>query len=273
VLDALDPIEAYYDAVPRTVAIAHDVGPFTLFVNDGPGWSYYARPRLGTQVISVADVQLVLARQREIGVPQSIEWMHEATPNLVEVARTASLSVSEYPLLVLDRIQPLRPPSRQVTVRKVLPTDDIGLIGSVGRLAFATPYGAPGTAGVEELKAIAADRAPAAIVFERGRIASGRTVMAAAFVDDMPVAVGVHQPIGSVTEVAGIGTLPAYRGLGLASAITTLLVEDAVEAGDQTVFLSAANLAVARLYERLGFGRIATACVAGPAPEASGVGR
>ncbi len=272
-LDALDAIEAYYDAVPRTAANAHDVGPFTLFVNDGPGWSYYARPKLGTQVISVADVQLVLARQREIGVPQSIEWMREATPNLVEVAKAASLSVNEYPLLVLDGLQPPRPPSRQATVRKVLPTDDIGLIGSVGRLAFATPYGAPGTAGVEELKAIAADRTPAAIAFERDRIVSGWTVMAAAFVDAMPVAIGVHQPIGSVTEVAGIGTLPAYRGLGLASAITTLLVEDAVEAGVQTVFLSAANAEVARLYERLGFRRIATACVAGPPPEVGNAGQ
>lgn len=40
-------IEEYYDAAPRTAARAEDFGALTLFVRDGEGWPYYARPTLG----------------------------------------------------------------------------------------------------------------------------------------------------------------------------------------------------------------------------------
>ncbi len=54
--------------------------------------------------------------------------------------------------------------------------------------------------------------------------------------------------------------------MGIASAITSLLTDDAYERGSETVFLSAQNETVARIYERLGFRRVGLACVAEPAP-------
>jgi ribosomal protein S18 acetylase RimI-like enzyme len=98
----------------------------------------------------------------------------------------------------------------------------------------------------------------------RARLAAGLTVMAACFREDVPVAVGVHQPVGDATEVAGVGTLPDFRRLGLGTAVTALLVEDARRRGLQTVFLSAGDDATARLYARLGFARVGTSCAAGP---------
>ena len=96
----LDPIEAYYDQVPRTAARAESLGPFTLFVGSGPGWQYYARPTLGMNVFSPQDVERVRERQRALAVPEAFEWVAEVTPGLTAVAGLAGLSVREHPLLV-----------------------------------------------------------------------------------------------------------------------------------------------------------------------------
>jgi predicted GNAT family acetyltransferase len=79
-----------------------------------------------------------------------------------------------------------------------------------------------------------------------------------------PIGVGSHQPLNGVTEIVGVATLPAYRRRGVGAAVTGALADDAVRRGIRTVFLSAADADVARLYERLGFRRVATACIAEP---------
>ena len=73
---------------------------------------------------------------------------------------------------------------------------------------------------------------------------------------------GSHQPVGRVSEIVGVATLPAFRRTWDRGAIVGLLIEEALKRGFETVFLSADDEAVARLYRRLGFRPIATACVA-----------
>jgi hypothetical protein len=87
--DLLAAIEAYYDAVPRSAARAEAIGPFTLFVNDGPGWSYYARPSLGATAFSVADVLAVRNRQEKLGLPVQFEWVDAVSPGLRDVIEAA----------------------------------------------------------------------------------------------------------------------------------------------------------------------------------------
>ncbi len=95
-------VERYYDAVPRARSAAEDVGPFTLFVATH-GWPYYARPRLGGGgAFTLDDVRALLDRQAELGVPRSIEWMHDVTPELLDIASDAVMTVDVCPLLVLD---------------------------------------------------------------------------------------------------------------------------------------------------------------------------
>lgn len=65
-----------------------------------------------------------------------------------------------------------------------------------------------------------------------------------------------------VTEIVGVGVLPAFRRRGIA-ALTALRATDALDAGVQTVFCSAENDDVARLYEGIGFRRVGLACTAG----------
>lgn len=261
-------IERYYDHVPRRACRVEDFSPFALFVQTGAGWPYYARPSLGATQFTTADVARVRARQRQLNIPQAFEWVHDTTPLLQAVALQSGLQVNRHPLMVLQG-----PPvydlaeAAGVSVRLVTEDDDIALFGSVAHVGFSHPGTERGEAGIADANHLAADRLPVSLDFERERIRAGVTVMAVALLDGMPVAVGSHQPMGSVTELVGIATLPAYRRRGIAGILTAFLVRDALARGVRTIVLTAGNDDVARVYQRIGFNQIGTACIAQPVDE------
>lgn len=250
-------LETYYDAAPRPLATAEEVGPFTLFVrSDEEGWPFYARPSLGhAGPFTPAHVDEVRGRQRELGVPESLEWVHETTPTLLTAAREAGMHVAECPLLVLPGDAPevavTLPPG--CAVRILDP-------GSADLGAVSAAVGA-GFAGHDELPEPPTPR-------PTGRLArlidSGLLVMAGAYDAHGPVGGGSHSPRGATTELTGIAVLPRARRQGFGAAVTAALVADARRRGVQTVFLSAQDDAVARVYERIGFRRVGTACIAEP---------
>jgi hypothetical protein len=169
----LERIEAYYDAAPRGAARVEEIGPFTLFVSTGP-WPYYARPRLGLEHAFTADeVEAVRARQRELGVPEAFEWVHETTPSLLAAM---SLPVMQAPLMVLAGAVPA---AADAEVR-MIDADDPLLDAAVA--AQDRGFGGTGE-GVE-------DRA----AFLRERLASGATRMAIAVVDGAVVASASTSP-------------------------------------------------------------------------------
>ena len=71
---------------------------------------------------------------------------------------------------------------------------------------------------------------PAAWTSSPSASAKRLTVTAVAEPAGGPVAAGAHQPVGAVTEVVGVATLPAVRRQGLGGAVTGALVEDALDA-------------------------------------------
>jgi predicted GNAT family acetyltransferase len=263
----LAEIETYYDAVPRTVARAESIGPFTLFVNAGPGWPYYARPSLGAASFSVEDVQRVCARQRELGVPESFEWVPEITAELAAVVQAAGLPVGYHPLMLLDasRAVTLAQPGEGegIHVRLATPSDDLPLLNAVAHVGFNNPGTAVGADDLDAARRVV-NRDPAELAFRQARLSTGRSVMAVARIGDQPVGVGSHNPLESVTEIVGVAVLPAFRRRGVAAALTRLLVADALQRGIRIVFLSANDAGSARIYERIGFQTIATACTAEP---------
>ncbi len=262
----LDRIEAYYDAVPRADSRPETLGPLTLFVADRPGFRWYARPSLGADGITADDVAAMRQRQRALGQPESFEWVAEITPSLAAAARRAGLAVSELPLMVLDPAAARRPPAPAgVELRLVRPDDDLARIDAVARIGFAVGGTAVGQLGVTALAGQAAEASPALLTKQRKRLVTGRTVSAVALVGGDPVSVGSHQPVGEVSEVVGVATLPAMRRRGIGAAVTGLLVADAVGRGVETLFLSAGSDEIARVYERTGFRRVGTACIAEPA--------
>jgi len=272
----LATIEVYYNAVPRTAARVEDLSPFVLFVQQGAGWPYYARPQLGAGSFTAADVVRVRDRQRELGIPEAFEWVAETTPELHAAATAAGLVVNDHPLMVLADMPAASPePPPGITIRLVTPEDDHALLSVVARVGFSFPGTARGDAGPEQVAQAVGERTPEPstppqawvtpwVAFRRDRLARGLTVMAVAHADGVPVAVGSHQPVDTVTEITGVATLPAFRRRGIGAALTALLTWDSQERGVRTVFLSAGNEEIARVYERTGFRRIGTACIAAP---------
>jgi GNAT superfamily N-acetyltransferase len=145
---------------------------------------------------------------------------------------------------------------------RILEADDpaVGPARAVADIAFRAAGTAVGPEGAAERDAAVKQTG---LDFLRERLRRRLTVMAVSEADGGPVAVGSHQPVGEVTEIVGVATLPAMRRRGLGGAVTGALVADALAHGAGIVFLSAGSDAIARVYGRLGFRRIATACIAG----------
>ena len=236
-----------------------DHGPLRLFISEGVPWPYYARPAGGA--ITADDVRAVRRRQWELGLPETFEWVVDLAPTLSAAAREAGLAVEELPLMALDR--PLEAPVVDARLRRLEP-DDPALAASraVADIAFGAPGTARGEAGPAERAAAVGNFPEARLAAVRERMAAGLTVTLVAEDDDGVLAVGSHQPVGGVTEVVGVGTLPAARRRGLGAAVTAALVADARRGGAEIVFLSAGSDDIARVYGRLGFARVGTAGLA-----------
>lgn len=252
--DALAVLETYYDAAPRPLATTEEVGPFTLFLRRDPqGSPYYARPRLwGEQRFTAADVEEVRRALRSAGAPEAVEWVHETTPTLLEAAEAAGLHVHRCPLLVLA--DPLDVPRSGPGWHVELLDGESAQLGPVGGAIHA------GFGGTDEVEVALPGNRPALM-------RAGLLTAAGAFDEQgQPLGGGSHNPRGRVTELAGIAVLPRARRRGIGAALTATLVDDARARGVETVFLSAQDDAVARVYERVGFVRVGTACVAEPGP-------
>ncbi|GGL96085.1 GNAT family N-acetyltransferase [Micromonospora yangpuensis] len=268
-----DRLESFYDAVPRDAARAEEHGGLVLFVREGPGWPFYARPRPGaTEPASLADITSVRQRQRALGLPEAFEWVHEQHPDLLAVARSAGLDVLEAPLMVLDPAALPDPGTlSDVPVRLLTPTApdfaaDVATRRAVAAVGFAATGTAPGPAGPAEREAARIELEVAALDEEAVRVADGRRLSALAEVPGQgALASGIAMRVGDVAEIAGVATLPSARRRGLGAAVTATLADALRAAGTELIFLSAGAPEVARIYLRVGFRRIGTACLAEPA--------
>lgn len=260
----LQRLEDYLDAVPRRSCDVEDLGGFTLFVARS-GWPYYARPRHGASgEASADDVHRVLNRQRELGVPQKLEWVDEVSPQVTRAVAEAGLEVERMPLLTLVG----EPVGSDAAARMLAPddTETITLARAAVSLGFHHGGTASGPAGVAERDSLAADPSETGLTTLLERMAAGDIWMGAVWAPGEeqvgPVGGGSYAPIGGVAEVAGVAVLPAYRRRGLAAQLTCALARHALSNGMATVFCSAQSAAVARVYEGVGFRRVGTACAA-----------
>jgi GNAT superfamily N-acetyltransferase len=272
----LDRIERYFTLAPLADAQVHTVGALQVPIGS-PEWPHPARPRPGHEgEVPVADVQAAIALQERAGLPASLEWLGDRCRGLAGVARSAGLVVEELPLLVaVDPVEVLLPAGVRLYL---VGADDpkLGLYQRLAELAFAAPGPAaavparsgPSGAAAGTPDVARADPGPAEVPPTealRERVAAGRTVMMVAVDDGQPVAIGSHQPVTvdgtEISEVVGVATLPRYRGRGLGAALTSALAEHARQSAE-LVFMSAGDDDVARVYERAGFARVGTSCLA-----------
>ena len=253
-----ETLETYYDTVPRASTRTEEVGPFTLFLKTDPaGFDYYARPRLGlAEPVTADDVRVARSRLVELGAAQNFEWVHETTPSLLAAARTAGLAVLEAPLLVLG--SPGAPAAAASGALDAGVRVEV-LTGSAPMLAAVTGAVHAGFAGTDEV-------APQSLGRRAGLVEEDLLVNAGAWDDSGALGGGSHSPRGAATELTGIAVVPRARRRGVGAALTAALVADATARGIDTVFLSAMDDAVARIYERVGFARVGTACIASAPP-------
>jgi predicted N-acetyltransferase YhbS len=263
----LDCIEGYFAAAPVQDARIEAVGALDVPIGP-PAWPYPARPRPGAEPVTAADVAAAVALQEAAGLPAALEWVPERAPQAAAAARAAGLTVEELPLLVVvDPVEVLLPAG--VRLYLVGADDpDLPRYQRVAAIAFAHPGG---RADVLEAPLDQSAEATARTAVLRERIAAGRTVMMVAVENGQPVAVGSHQPVDvngtETSEVVGVATLPRLRGRSLGAGVASALVAHARESAG-TVFLVAGDDDVARVYERIGFARVATTAVADRRPVA-----
>ena len=103
--------------------------------------------------------------------------------------------------------------------------------------------------------------APLATVAEaeafRAELEQGRALTA--LLDGVPAGAGmVTAPHAGIAELMGITTLEAYRGRGIAAAITAELARIAFGLGVDTAILSTDNPIAYRVYRRIGFRPVVT---------------
>ena len=253
----LDCIERYFAAAPLPDARIEQVGALDVPIGD-PAWPYPARPRPGAGRVTADDVAAVVALQEEAGLPAALEWILERSPGAAAAATKTGLSVDELPLLVaVDPVELLLPAGVRLYVVGA-EDPELPRYQRVAAIAFAHPGG---RTDVREAPLDTSEEAQARTAVLRERIATGRTVMMVAVENGVPVAVGSHQPVDvdgtEVSEVVGVATLPRLRARGLGAGMASALVAHARETAD-LVFLTAGDDDVARVYERVGFARLAT---------------
>src|SRR5260370_5462646 len=245
--EVIERIDAFGAAVPRRRAGADEQGALVIFVPVSSGWPYYARPRRGPRPpITAADVRAVRARQRELVIPESFEWIEQTAPEMAAAAAEADLEVMAHPLMVLARSAQVPPLPPGITVRIVTPEDpELDRIWAVPAVAFGHPGTSVGDAGPAERDKIAADHDGGTIAMLREPLRAGQAVLAAAFRPDRPLPAGSCQAVDSVAEITGVGVLPSVRRQGLGAAVTALLATDARGPGGPTLFPSASDAPVA----------------------------
>lgn len=255
-MSLLSEVDDYLHAAPLSGAYGEEVGPFTLFRSTSP-WPYYARPRPGfEQTIEAADIERLRERCAELEIPLALEWVVETCPSLSPAAAAAGLDVVEHPLLVLDEGD-FKPATAAATCT-ILPAVESVLreARAVPNVAFADPGTAIGDGGVAERDLEAAKIPESMMEFLLKRAIAGYSVTAGAATADGLVASGVHQPVGTASEIVGVATLPAMRRQGMGAAVTSCLAEHAFAMGVKLLLLSAESDDVAAVYERIGFHRI-----------------
>ena len=108
-------------------------------------------------------------RQRDLGVPEALEWIHDLRPGLLAVALAARLNVKQVPLMVLGDGRWRTPdPPDGVTVRLLGAGDPVlAASGAVQYIGFANPGTAAGAPGPAERDASAVGQSAVELDFLR----------------------------------------------------------------------------------------------------------
>ncbi|MCB0115918.1 MAG: GNAT family N-acetyltransferase [Caldilineaceae bacterium] len=240
----LDRILDYLHARARQQCEVIGVAPFTLYLHlTSPiGENNVALPDAAFQDDISAILPQIDAFFSHRGRTPRIQFLDRQYPALEDSLTAAGYMLDEkLPVLVCtpeDLHMPTHMPPITVTAVDAESSDELvaeGWLlnneGFTGRVAVAT-----------------ADD----VSFYRRVLGKGSAF--SAYLDGVAAGAGMfHEPLVGVTEIAGITTLPAFRGKGIASAVTAHVTAAAFGAGVSLAYLVAASPEASRIYLRLGY--------------------
>ena len=209
--------------------------------NDNP-FLNYAIPD-DNAVPSLDDVNALITAYKKRGRKPRLEYIASLAPAVEEVLISAGFRVEgRLPLMICtpgsEQLLPTPP-----GIELIVPTSDTEILATVTvqNEAYAAPP--PSLEDAARLRDSIA--------------AGGIAVLARVVATGEPVGAGVCSvPGNETTEIAGIGVRVPFRRQGIAGALTTRLVREAVDAGVTTAFLMAAHEEEKRIYTRAGFSTI-----------------
>lgn len=232
-------IQAYLRATVASRPLTERAGPFLLCFDehsDSP-FRNYAVPDDGAQPTDEDGGALIDAFARR-GLRARLEYLDASAPAVQPALRGHGFAVErELPLMACAAGAVRSVPIPEgVAIDVVRSDEELLALATAQNIAYeAPPAGEPDTDRLRRL-------------VEQGGIA------VLARVDGEPVGGGVcGAPVGTTTEIAGVGVTPAQRRRGIGLAVSGRLAAEAFAAGLSTPFLMAEGEAEQRIYERIGF--------------------
>jgi ribosomal protein S18 acetylase RimI-like enzyme len=226
-------LQAFLRATAAGGREAVRVDPFEAYFDPSDEMKYlnYAIPNDGAEPSAEAVEELRAAFRARSRLPR-LEWIAEAAPLVADaVGRAGMREELATPLMACSRSE-LRGPAVDAEIARVSAADALEAL-NVQRVAFGQePVDHAGERGSRTMLA---------------RI-DGRVVAAA----------GWAAVIGGVSEIVGVATAEAFRGRGLAGALTAAATEAAFREGAELCVLSPGDETAQRVYARAGFSRVAT---------------
>ncbi|MGW7522371.1 GNAT family N-acetyltransferase [Streptomyces sp. NPDC054783] len=237
----------------QSFAVAHllrrpaacEVGGFVVGFDPSTTSPYvnYATPFPGAEPTD-RDVADLIAAFRERGLKPRLEFAPDTAPAVEPALRRAGFgteAVHEY--LVCTPAALAVPGSGRgvagrVEVEAPATEADYTAIDSALSEAFGGEW-APSPEGAARLRRTAEGGGAVRFVRAPGGGCAGGAICSA--------------PAEGTAELAGVGTLPAYRGRGIAAAVTATLAGTMFGRGARTVWLEYSGEGSRRVYERVGF--------------------
>ncbi|HMO56688.1 MAG TPA: GNAT family N-acetyltransferase [Roseiflexaceae bacterium] len=249
-MSLIDRVQQYLRTAARSQYQAIAVAPYTLFINPRDLLTYqnYAipdEPVQGDQQATLAQVKQAFATRARRARFEFVREYAEALP--AQLISTGFVEEGSYPLLICtpgNLCIPAIPADLSFVVYDdQAPAEALLLTLMINEQGFN--------------EADAASFSRDDIERFRGVIRGGRAFVA--LLDDQPVASGMfNKPHNGLCELVGITTLSAFRGRGIAAALTAWMTQYAFALGVELTFLSAADEHATRVYERVGYRRQAT---------------
>lgn len=199
----------------------------------------YATPLPGSRP-GAADVAALIAAFRERGLRPRLEFAPGTAPAVEPALRASGFTTEEEHVYLVCAPDTLTTPSDPAGPVVEVPHHDAEFTAIDAALSAAFGDVFPASAeGAARLRRTEEDGG--AVRFVRapdGGVAGGA---------------GVSAPAVGTCELWGVGTRPAFRGRGIAGAVTAALTRAMFERGAESVWLEYSGDGSRRVYERLGY--------------------